>query len=114
MDTGAHFVYILQHLLGEVTSVFAMLASSPRHEMEGEDNAIVCLQFANGCSAEITITYAARFPGWNLGFPGGWDTCGASAQRLKISRAICLPGRLRRQFRSRIISLSRSLLRARI
>lgn len=73
IDTGAHFVYILQTLCGEIVSVSATQARLVRTEAEGEDDAIVSLRFAQGAIGEITTTYAARIPGWELGFPGGWD-----------------------------------------
>jgi predicted dehydrogenase len=73
IDTGTHYVYMLRYLFGEVQSVGAMQANSVRHEMEGEDNAIVSLRFCNGCLGEITTSYAARLPGWELGFPSGWE-----------------------------------------
>ena len=73
IDTGTHFVYILRYLLGGVESVLALQENSVRHEMEGEDNAIVSLRFSNGCVGEITTSYAARIPGWEQGFPNGWE-----------------------------------------
>ncbi len=73
IDTGAHFVYILQFLFGNVVSITAKCAHSQLGEMEGEDNAIVLLEFESGCLAEITISYGAKFPGWELEFPNGWD-----------------------------------------
>ena len=73
IDTGTHFVYILQYLFGKIVNVSARFAHSPRREMEGEDDAIVILEFESGCLAEITISYSAKFPGWELGFPNGWD-----------------------------------------
>jgi scyllo-inositol 2-dehydrogenase (NAD+) len=73
IDTGTHFVYILRYLLGDVESVTAVQSNSVRREMEGEDNAIVLLKFANGCMAEITVSYSARIPGWKHGFPTGWE-----------------------------------------
>jgi predicted dehydrogenase len=73
IDTGTHFVYMLRYLIGEVQSVGAIKANSVRYEMEGEDNAIVSLRFCNGCLGEITTSYAARIPGWELGFPSGWE-----------------------------------------
>jgi predicted dehydrogenase len=73
IDTGAHFVYILRHLFGEVEAVTALQNNSLRHEMQGEDTAIVVLRFKSGCLGEITASYAARIPGWQTGFPTGWD-----------------------------------------
>ncbi|MBV9645494.1 MAG: Gfo/Idh/MocA family oxidoreductase [Verrucomicrobia bacterium] len=73
IDTGTHFVYILRYLFGEVQSVGAIQANSVRLEMEGEDNAIVSLRFCSGCLGEITTTYAGRIPGWEHGFPTGWE-----------------------------------------
>lgn len=43
IDTGVHFVYILRYLFGDVQSVGAIQTNSVRHEMEGEDTAIVSL-----------------------------------------------------------------------
>lgn len=73
IDTGAHFIYILQHLFGEIDSVLAIQGTGARPEMEGEDNAIVSLRFSSGCLGEITTSYAARIPGWQSGFPTGWE-----------------------------------------
>jgi predicted dehydrogenase len=73
IDTGAHFVYVLRYLLGEVASVTALQSNAVRREMEAEDNAIVSLRFSNGCLGEITTSYAARIPGWEEGFPTGWE-----------------------------------------
>jgi predicted dehydrogenase len=73
IDTGTHFVYVLRYLLGDVQSVLAIQSNSVRYEMEGEDNAIVSLRFSNGCVGEITASYAARIPGWEHGFPTGWE-----------------------------------------
>ncbi|MBV9671330.1 MAG: Gfo/Idh/MocA family oxidoreductase [Verrucomicrobia bacterium] len=73
IDTGAHFVYVLQHLFGAVVEVTAMFGQSARGEMEGEETGIVLLHFAEGCIAEITISYSTRLPGWEIGFPSGWD-----------------------------------------
>jgi myo-inositol 2-dehydrogenase / D-chiro-inositol 1-dehydrogenase len=73
IDTGVHFVYILRYLFGDVQSVGTIQNNSVRHEMEGEDTAIVSLRFCNGCLGEITTSYAARIPGWEQGFPNGWD-----------------------------------------
>ena len=73
IDTGAHFVYILRYLFGEVESVVTIQSNSVRREMEGEDNAIVSLKFTNGCLGEITTSYAGRIPGWQEGFPTGWE-----------------------------------------
>jgi predicted dehydrogenase len=73
IDTGAHFVYILRYLLGDIESVATIQSNSVRHEMEGEDNAIVSLKFTSGCLGEITTSYAARIPGWEEGFPTGWE-----------------------------------------
>lgn len=73
IDTGAHFVYMVRELVGEIKSVFGMTGRLMRKEMEGEDNAIVLLEFESGALGEITTTYSARIPGWQLGFPAGWD-----------------------------------------
>ena len=73
IDTGAHFVYILRYLLGDIESVATIQGNLVRHEMEGEDDAIVSLRFSNGCLGEITTSYAARIPGWEEGFPTGWE-----------------------------------------
>jgi UDP-N-acetyl-2-amino-2-deoxyglucuronate dehydrogenase len=73
IDTGAHFVYVLRYLLGDVESVSAIQNNSVRREMEAEDNAIVSLRFSSGCLGEITTSYAARIPGWEAGFPTGWE-----------------------------------------
>jgi myo-inositol 2-dehydrogenase / D-chiro-inositol 1-dehydrogenase len=73
IDTGAHFVYILRYLFGDVESLVTIQSNSVRREMEGEDNAIVSLKFVSGCLGEITTSYAGRIPGWQEGFPTGWE-----------------------------------------
>jgi predicted dehydrogenase len=73
IDTGAHFVYILRYLFGDVESVVTIQSNSVRREMEGEDNAIVSLRFTSGCLGEVTTSYAGRIPGWQEGFPTGWE-----------------------------------------
>ncbi len=73
IDTGIHFVYILQFLLGEVQSVTTVQGRLVREEMQGEDTAIVALRFANGVIGEITASYASRVPEWEKGFPAGWE-----------------------------------------
>jgi myo-inositol 2-dehydrogenase / D-chiro-inositol 1-dehydrogenase len=73
IDTGAHFIYILRYLFGEVESVVAVQSNTVRREMEGEDTSIVLLRFSSDCLGEITTSYAARMPGWESGFPAGWE-----------------------------------------
>ena len=73
IDTGVHFVYILQTLLGEVQSVTTVQGRLVRDEMEGEDTAIVALRFASGVVGELTVSYASRVPAWEKGFPEGWE-----------------------------------------
>lgn len=72
IDTGVHFIYILQLLLGAVQSVTTVQGRLVR-EMEGEDTAVVALRFESGAIGEITISYASRVPEWDRGFPEGWD-----------------------------------------
>lgn len=73
IDTGVHFIYILQLLLGEVQSVTTVQGRLVREEMEGEDTAVVGLRFGSGAIGEITISYASRMPEWERRFPEGWD-----------------------------------------
>lgn len=73
IDTGVHFIYILQLLLGAVQSVTTVQGRLAREEMEGEDTAVVALRFESGTIGEVTISYASRVPEWEKGFPQGWD-----------------------------------------
>jgi predicted dehydrogenase len=73
VDTGVHFVYILQFLLGDVQSVTTVQGNLVREEMEGEDTAIVSLRFERGAIGEITVSYASLVPEWEKGFPAGWE-----------------------------------------
>jgi len=73
IDTGIHFVYILQHLLGDIQSVTAVQGRLVRDEMAGEDTAVVALRFDNGALGEITVSYGSRGPDWEKGFPAGWE-----------------------------------------
>ena len=73
IDTGVHFIYILQLLLGAVQSVTTVQGRLVREEMEGEDTAVVALRFESGAIGEVTISYASRVPEWDRGFPEGWD-----------------------------------------
>ena len=73
IDTGVHFIYILQLLLGAVQGVTTVQGRLVRGEMEGEDTAVVALRFESGAVGELTISYASRMPAWEKGFPEGWD-----------------------------------------
>lgn len=73
IDTGIHFVYLLQHLLGPVQSVTTIQGRLVREEMEGEDTAIVALRFESGALADLTTSYGSRGPNWEKGFPTGWE-----------------------------------------
>lgn len=73
IDTGVHFIYILQLLLGAVQSVTAVQGRLVREEMAGEDTVVVALRFESGAIGELTISYASRMPAWEKGFPEGWD-----------------------------------------
>lgn len=73
IDTGVHFVYIFQHLLGGVQSVTTVQGRLVREEMLGEDTAIIALRFDSGAVGDITVSYGSRVPDWEKGFPAGWE-----------------------------------------
>lgn len=73
IDTGAHFIYVMEHLMGPIRSVGGLQANLARKEMEGDDNAIAVVTFESGAIGEITTSYAGRIPKWRDGFPAGWD-----------------------------------------
>ena len=73
IDTGVHFIYILQLLMGAVQSVTTVQGRLVRNEMEGEDTAVVAIRFQSGAVGELSISYASRMPAWEKGFPEGWD-----------------------------------------
>jgi predicted dehydrogenase len=72
-DGLVHSVYMLEHLLGPVSSVCALARNAVRSEMEGEDQATTLLAFASGAQAVAQGSFAVREPGWDERFPGGWD-----------------------------------------
>jgi predicted dehydrogenase len=73
IDTGVHFIYVLQYLLGKISSVTTVQGRLVREEMQGEDTVVVALRFADGAIGEITASYASRVPAWEKGFPEGWE-----------------------------------------
>ena len=72
IDTGTHFVYVLQYLLGSICSVAAEMGRRVRDDMGGEDTAIVTMRFESGVLGSVTVTYASKVPSWKCGFPDGW------------------------------------------
>lgn len=62
MNQGIHTVDLLVWLLGEPTRVFAR-ASTMLHDIEVEDTAVACLEFASGALATLETTTAA-YPGF--------------------------------------------------
>jgi predicted dehydrogenase len=73
MDTGMHFVYVAQDLLGPIQSVMASHGSVGRDEMEGEDTALLQCEFQSGVLGEVVLSYGAKLPGWTRGFPTAWS-----------------------------------------
>jgi predicted dehydrogenase len=73
IDTGTHFVYLAQYLLGEITRVSSLTAKTCRNEMGCEDTALVLLRFSGGAVGEMVTSYSVRLPWWQHGAPLGWD-----------------------------------------
>jgi predicted dehydrogenase len=62
MNQGSHTVDLLLWLLGEPTRVFASTCTA-FHDIEVEDTAVACIEFASGALATIEVTTAA-YPGF--------------------------------------------------
>ena len=73
IDTGVHMVYTMREFAGEAQAVSAMMHRALRDEMEGEDNAILNIEYASGVIGELVASYSAKLASWQLGFPAGWD-----------------------------------------
>ncbi|HXX37089.1 MAG TPA: Gfo/Idh/MocA family oxidoreductase [bacterium] len=72
-DTGVHVLYMMRALAGEARAVSASLARAVRKEIEGEDNALLHLEYENGALGEMVASYSTKLSTWELGFPEGWD-----------------------------------------
>ncbi|MCC7160979.1 MAG: Gfo/Idh/MocA family oxidoreductase [Anaerolineae bacterium] len=73
IDTGVHILYLMRAMGGEARSVSATMSHALRSEMQGEDNALVHLQYANGALGEMAVSYSTKLSTYALGFPDGWD-----------------------------------------
>jgi len=73
IDTGVHMLYTMRELAGEAQAVSAMMHRALRDEMEGEDNAILNIEYVSGAMGELVASYSAKLASWQLGFPAGWD-----------------------------------------
>ncbi len=73
IDTGVHVLYLMRAMGGEAKTVSASMSRMLRTEMEGEDSALVTIEYASGALGEAAASYAAKLPAWQLGFPDGWD-----------------------------------------
>ncbi len=62
INQGIHTVDLLQHVMGEVTEVYAKVATN-LHDIEGEDLAQGLLSFANGAMGTI-VASTALWPGY--------------------------------------------------
>lgn len=73
IDTGVHMLYLMRAMGGEARSVSASMTNAARSEMQGEDNALVHLEYANGALGEMAVSYSTKLSTYALGFPDGWD-----------------------------------------
>jgi predicted dehydrogenase len=67
-NQASHHVDLLEWMMGEVDSVFAMSATALAN-IEAEDTAVVTLRFRNGALGVIEATTAARQRIWRGRFP---------------------------------------------
>ena len=58
MDSGVHWLDLLNWIVGEVTSVHAVGGRFAHHHITAEDTAAITLQFQNGALGQFTITWA--------------------------------------------------------
>ncbi len=73
IDTGVHLLYLMRAFGGEAHAVSASTSHVLRTEMEGEDNALLTIEYASGALGEAVASYATKLATWQLGFPDGWD-----------------------------------------
>ncbi|MDW8368248.1 MAG: Gfo/Idh/MocA family oxidoreductase [Abditibacteriales bacterium] len=58
MDSGVHWLDLLNWIVGEVASVQAVGGRFAHHHITAEDTAVITLQFKNGALGQFTITWA--------------------------------------------------------
>jgi len=73
IDTGVHLLYLMRAMGGEAQAVSASMSHVLRTEMDGEDNALLTIEYASGALGEAVASYATKLATWQLGFPDGWD-----------------------------------------
>jgi UDP-N-acetyl-2-amino-2-deoxyglucuronate dehydrogenase len=76
LSQAIHALDLMLHLLGPVTSVMGMTATTPLHRMETEDAAVAGLRFASGAFGAVVATTAA--------FPGGSELLSIDAELASI------------------------------
>jgi len=77
LDTGIHFVYLLRYLIGDILKVNCfngnLLNEFHDYVPEGEDTAIIIMEFAKNILGTLAISYSIKLPNWKKGFPQGWN-----------------------------------------
>jgi UDP-N-acetyl-2-amino-2-deoxyglucuronate dehydrogenase len=76
ISQAIHALDLMLHLLGPVTSVMGMTATTPLHRMETEDAAVAGLRFRSGAFGAVVATTAA--------FPGGSEVLSVDAELASI------------------------------
>lgn len=71
IDNGPHLIYVLERLVGRMTSLTAALGQGPSR-LGGEDSCGALCQFDNGVVGTMNISYSVRNNNLDQGWPGGW------------------------------------------
>jgi len=84
LDNGVHLMDLLRYFGGEVSEVFARLATL-KFDVEVEDTAVVSVRFASGALGAVECAWTAT--GWEEGF---WlyGTCGALEYTNRVGRNV--------------------------
>ncbi len=64
-DTGYHAIYMLQHFLGNATSVVASTQRLVVEAKKADDTSVVALEMGEGRMGSICVTYAATGTEWS-------------------------------------------------
>lgn len=62
IDSGIHFIDIMRWLVGEVSSVTALINRIVRKEISGEDTGCLLFRHVNEAISVLTLTWAAKRP----------------------------------------------------
>jgi len=76
ISQAIHALDLMLHLVGPVTGVMGMVATTPLHRMETEDMAVAGLQFSNGAFGALVATTAA--------YPGGSEVLHIDAEHAAV------------------------------